>query len=154
MTTPTIYRPNSVLYAADRLQDFPAGNMTRLNSYLGKTTDMLSAFFLLVAVMLAGGYAPTAQVASPASSQSSPTDAGSGSHRPVPFISKQQLLAGEARDLKAASWDDGKPKAFLPAQGFDFANIAAGADQARPAAVFVAATDASPFDARGPPARS
>jgi hypothetical protein len=130
--------------------------MKRLNAHLGRTTDMLSAFFVLLAVMLAGGYGPaTAQVGpAPATSQSSPTDLGSGSHRPVPFVSKQQLLAGEARDLKATSWDDGKPKAFLTAQGLDLANIATGTDYARPTAASVASIAAAPYEARAPPARS
>lgn len=116
---------------------------------------MLSAFFLLLAVMLAGGYAPpTAQAASLALPHSAPTDVGSRNHRPVPFLSKQQMLAGEARDLKAASWDDGKPKAFMPVQGFDFADIAAAADQAPPVAAPAASIAASPYEARAPPARS
>jgi len=130
--------------------------MTRLNAHLGRTTDMLSAFFLLLAVMLAGGYGPPAQqiTSAPATSQSAPTDLGAGGRRHIPFVSKQQMLAGEARDLKAASWDGGKPKAFVPAKGFELADIAAGADQARPAAVSTASIAASPFDARAPPVQS
>ena len=117
---------------------------------------MLSAFFLLLAVMLAGGYGPAAQQvgSAPATSQSAPTDLGAGGHRRVPFASKQQMLAGEARDLKAASWDGGKSKAFVPAKGFELADVAAGADQALPVAVSVVSIAASPFDARAPPAGS
>ena len=134
----------------------PAGNMTRLNAYLGRTTDTLSAFFLLFAVMLAGGYGPlTAEVASaPAASQSSPTDLGAGGHRPVPFVSKQQMLAGEARDLKATSWDDGKPKAFLAAKAFELTAVPAGTNHAPQATAFFAAIAASPYEARAPPAIS
>jgi hypothetical protein len=132
----------------------PAGNMTRLNAYIGRTTDTLSAFFLLFAVMLAGGYAqPTAQVAS-APAQSSPTDVGTGNHRPVPFVSKQQLLIGEAKDFGTASGDDGKSKAFLPAKDFELSTVAAKADHTSQAVVFFAAIAASPYEARAPPAIS
>jgi hypothetical protein len=129
--------------------------MTRLNAHIGKTTDMLSAFFLLLAVILAGSYGPlTAQPAPAQTSQSSPTDLGAGGHRSVPFVSKQQMLAGEARDLKAAPLDDGKPKAFLAAKGLEFAAVAAGAVQAPQAPTFVASIAASPYEARAPPAKS
>lgn len=130
--------------------------MTRLNAYLGRTTDVLSAFFLLLAVMLAGGYGPlTAQVApSPAASQSSPADLGAGGHRSVPFVSKQQMLAGEARDLKAAPLDDGKPKAFLIAKSLELISVAAGVAQAPLAAASGTSVAASPYEARAPPARS
>ena len=133
-----------------------AKHMTRLNAYLGRTADTLTALFLLLAVMLAGGYGPlTAQVASaPAASPSSPTDIGAGGHRPVPFLAKQQMLAGEARDLKAAPWDDGKPKAFLPSGDPELQAPAAGANHAPLAAAFVASTAAPPYEARAPPAIS
>jgi hypothetical protein len=130
--------------------------MTRLNTYLGRTTDMLSAFFLLLAVMLAGGYGPlTAQVApAETGSQSSPTDLGAGGHRSVPFVSKQQMLAGEARDLKAATLDDGKPKAFVTAKSLELISVAAGAAQAPQTTDSGASVAASPYEARAPPARS
>lgn len=129
--------------------------MTRLNAHIGKTTDMLSAFLLLLAVMLAGGYGPLAAQPAPALSlQSSPTDLGAGGHRSVPFVSKQQMLAGEARDLKAAPLDDGRPKAFLAAKGPEFAAVAAGAVQAPQGPIYVASVAASPYQARAPPAQS
>ena len=129
--------------------------MTRLNAYWGRTTDLLSAFFLLLALLLAGGYGPlTAQVTAVPPASQSPTDAGTGGHRSAPAITKQQLLAGETRDIKTAPWDDGKPKAFLPSGGLELQAPAAGANQAPMAAAFVAPTAGSPYDARAPPAKS
>ena len=129
--------------------------MTRLNAHIGKTTDMLSAFFVLLAVMLAGGYGPSTAPAgpTPATSQSSPADAGTGGHRSVPFISKQQLLASEAEEDKTTAWGD-SPKALLPAQGFELANFPAGDDYAPQATVRFASLAASPYQARAPPAQS
>jgi len=134
----------------------PAKHMTRLNAYPGRTADTLSALFLLLAVMLAGGYGPlTAQVASaPAALPSSPIDIGAGGHRSVPFLAKQQMLAGEARDLKAAPLDDGKPKAFLLAKCLELTAVAGAAGRAPQAAAFVVAIAASPYEARAPPAIS
>ena len=129
--------------------------MTRLNAYLRRTTDTLSAFFLLLAVMLAGGYGPlTAQgTPVPAASQS-PTDAGTGGHRSAPVTAKQQLLAVEARDAKATPRDDSKPKAFLPSNGFDPAAPNAGVGYAVQIVAFAPPIVASGFDARAPPAKS
>lgn len=116
---------------------------------------MLSALFLLLAVLLAGGYGPqTVQAGSAPATSQSPTDLGAGGHRSVPFISKQQLLASETRDSKAAPWDDGKPKAFLVVKGLELATPSAGIDLAHQPAIFVAVVSASPFDARAPPAIS
>ncbi len=134
----------------------PAGNMTRLNAYIGRTTDTLSAFFLLFAVMLAGGYAqPTAQVASaPASNPRRPMSA-LATTAPSPSSPSSNLLIGEAKDFGTASGDDGKPKAFLPAKDFELSTVAAKADHTSQAvAFFVAAIAASPYEARAPPAIS
>lgn len=131
----------------------PAGTMTRLNAYKGKATDMLSAFLLLLAVLLAGGTGPLQAPVGPAPPQSS-ADAGTGSHRSAPVVSKQQLLASEARDLKAAPWDDGKPKAFLRARGLDLAAPLAGPGAAPQDGSLLASASASGFDARAPPAKS
>lgn len=130
--------------------------MTRLNAHIGKTTDMLSAFFVLLAVMLAGGYGPSAAQPVPAAqtSQSSPTDAGAGGHRSVPFVSKQQILASEAEDDKATSWGDGKAKAFLPVQDFELAAFPSGADNEPQAAVRLASAATSSYEARAPPVQS
>ncbi|HEY6631114.1 MAG TPA: hypothetical protein VIZ90_06665 [Rhizobiaceae bacterium] len=129
--------------------------MTRLNAYIGKTTDMVSAFFLLLAVILAGGYAPsTAQSAAAQTSQTAPTDLGAGGHRSVPFISKQHLLASEAEDDKATSFGDGKAKAFVPARGFELAASPAAVDDEPQAAPRLASVAASPYEARAPPATS
>lgn len=128
--------------------------MTRLDAYKGRAADMLSALFLLFAVLLAGGYGPqTVQAANPAISQS-PTDIGAGGHRSVPFISKQQLLASETRDAEAAPWDDGKPKAFLPAEAFELAASFAHAGRGQQATAFFAAIAAAPYEARAPPLQS
>ena len=134
----------------------PAKHMTRLNAYIGRTADTLSALFLLLAVMLAGGYGPlTAQVASAqAASPSSPTDIGAGGHRSVPFISKQQLLASEVEDDKAAPHGDGKPKAFLPSQDLELGAFPVTSRRASQAFSSVAAIAASPYEARAPPAIS
>ena len=129
--------------------------MTRLDTYWGRTTDLLSAFFLLLALLLAGGYGPlTAQVTAVPPASQSPTDAGTGGHRSAPVITKQQLLAGETRDIKTAPWDDGKPKAFLPSGDPELQAPAAGANHAPLAAAFVASTAAPPYEARAPPAIS
>ena len=129
--------------------------MSRLNAYLGKTTDALSAFLLLLAVMLAGGYAPSAAqgTAVPATSEA-PTDAGTGGQRSTPFISKQHQLASEARDDNASSGEDGKAKVFLPSKGFDLGASTTGLGPAPEALAVAPSIAASPFDARGPPARS
>ena len=129
--------------------------MTRLNAHIGRTTDLLSAFFVLLAVMLAGGYGPSTALSgsAPATSQSSPTDAGAGGHRSVPFISKQQLLASEAEDDKGTSWGD-SPKALAPAQGLELAAFSAGDHYAPQATVRFASLAASPYQARAPPAKS
>lgn len=117
---------------------------------------MLSAFFLLLAVMLAGGSGPsTAQVGqASAPSQSSPIDVGNGGRRPVPVVSKQQLYVGEASESNSSSGDDGKSKVFLPAKGLELQAVAAGLDHAPQAVVLAASFAASPFDARAPPAKS
>jgi hypothetical protein len=116
---------------------------------------MLSALFLLLAVMLAGGYGPlTAQATPVPAASQSPTDAGNGGHRSAPVITKQQLLAGETRDAKAAPWDDGKPKALLLSGGLELPAPTAAARQAAQAFAFAASIAASNFDARGPPAKS
>jgi len=129
--------------------------MTRLNVYIGKTTDTVSAFFLLLAVMLAGGYGPLAAQPVPAqASQSSPTDLGAGGHRSLPFVSKQQLLASEAEDEKATSWGDGKPKVFLPSQGAGLAPFAVAIDDEPQEALRLSSVAASPYEARAPPAKS
>lgn len=125
--------------------------MTRLDAYRGRVADTLSALFLLLAVLLAGGYGPQAVQAAPAQS---PTDLGTGGHRSAPFISKQQLLVSETRDTKVAPWDDGKPKTFLASALFELpAPSARGSHAPRIAATF-ASPPASPFDARAPPVRS
>jgi hypothetical protein len=133
----------------------PDNHVTRPNAYLGRTADTLSALFLLLAVMLAGGYGPlTAQVAPAPASLSLPTDIGAGGHRSVPFISKQQLLASEAEDDKASPHGDGKPKAFLPSQGLELGAFPVTAHHASQAFSCVAAIAASPYEARAPPAKS
>lgn len=133
----------------------PAKDMKRLNAHSGKTTDILSALFLLFALLLAGGQAPlTAKAGGVPATSPSPTDFGAGGHRSAPFISKQQFYAAEARDTKAAPWDDGKSKAFLPSKSLELATVSAGQpDGTRPVAIFPRIAP-SGFDARAPPVRS
>lgn len=134
--------------------DSPAKDVTGHNAYKGRAVDTLSALFLLLAVLLAGGYGPqTVQASAPATSQS-PSDLGTGGHRSVPFISKQQLLASETRDAKVAPWDDGKPKTFLATKGLDLAAPFNGVGNTPQPAAFFASIAASPYEARAPPVRS
>ncbi|MEP9388223.1 hypothetical protein [Mesorhizobium sp. KR9-304] len=129
--------------------------MTRLNAFWGRTTDTLSALLLLLAVILAGGYGPlTAQATAVPVASQSPTDAGTGGHRSTPVIAKQQLLASEIRDKKAAPWDDGKPKAFLPSGVLELPAPTKAAGSAAQAFASAPSTAASDFDARAPPAIS
>lgn len=115
--------------------------------------DALSALFLLLAILLAGGYGPQTVQAASAPLQS-PTDLGTGGHRSAPFISKQQLLASETRDTKVAPWDDGKPKTFLASARFELPAPLAGTGHAPQVAATSASPPASPFDARAPPVQS
>jgi hypothetical protein len=139
----------------DRKRISPARNVTGLKAYKGRVADILSALFLLFAILLTGGYAPqTVQSASVPATSQSPADLGAGSHRSVPIISKQQFFASETRDAKAAPWDDGKPKTFLPAKAFELADLSAGIDHATRSVAIVASIAASPYDARAPPVRS
>lgn len=123
------------------------------STYGKKAADMLSALFLLLALLLAGGYGPlTAQMPSiPLAGTTSSTDSGTGGHRSAPAISKQQLLVVEARDSKAAPWDDGRPKHSLVAKGIELPLAADGVSHAQQLAHFIVVHAASPFDARAPP---
>jgi hypothetical protein len=125
--------------------------MTRLNAYLGRTTDMLSAFFLLLAVMLAGQGPLAAQA--DAASQSS-TDLDNRGHRSTPIIIKQQFLVAETRDAKAMPWDGGEPKAFLQSTNFGPANVSAGRLDDTELAGFIPRATSSGFQARAPPFQS
>jgi len=132
-------------------QEFARRNMTRLNAYLGRTADALSAFVLLLAVMLAGGSGPLTAPAVPATSQPQ-SDTGIGGGRSVPIVSKQQLLVSEARDEATPSGDD--VKAFLPPNALALAAPVAGPDPAPRLLAALPAIAASDFDARAPPAIS
>lgn len=117
---------------------------------------MLSALFLLLAVLLAGSYGPlTAQttVTSAASSKSS-TDAGAAGQRTVPVVPKLQFLAADARIVKATFWDDGKSKAALAPKGFEFSAPMSGLSSNSQIVALVPPVGASGFDARAPPVRS
>lgn len=134
------------------MQDFAGQEMTRLNAYRARATDILSALLLLLAVMLAGGHGPlTVQAAAVASAQSA-TDAGR--HRSAPAVTEQQLLASEAEGDEAATWGDGNPKVFPPSGGLDLPVPTADADHTAQTFVPVSSVTASPFDARAPPAIS
>lgn len=121
--------------------------------YREKATDMLSALFLLLAVLLAGGYGPlTAQVPLVAdSSKPSPTRLGTGNHRSAPGISKQQHLLSEVKDAKTSIWDDGKPKHYLAAQGLELPQLSGGDEHAHKATLPNVVVSASPYSARAPP---
>ena len=129
--------------------------MTRLNAFMGKTTDMLSAAFLLLALLVAGGHGqPPAQSDALAAAQSAAPAANNGGHRPAPVISNPELFASEAKDAPAATWDDGKAKAFLVPDAIEFAAFVAAVGHSAQSAAQVAAIAASDFDARAPPAIS
>lgn len=152
----TFYRPIFTLYAAIGHQpDRTARHVTRQATYRERATDWLSALFLLLAMALAGGHGPLSAPAQaqPANAQSG-TAAGDVGRRSVPVISKQQLFASESEDDKAAAWHDGTPKAALPGREFELAAVPAGIVRAEQAAEFLVSAAASPFEARGPPARS
>ncbi len=114
---------------------------------------MASALFLLLAVLLAGGFGPlTAQVqTAPLGGTASSTDSGTGGHRSAPTISKQQLLVVEARDSKSAPWDDGRPKHSLVAKGLELPLPAHGVSHVQQSGQLTNVNAASPFDARAPP---
>ena len=131
----------------------PAKHMTRPTSYSGRLTDTLSAFFLGLAMLLAGGYGPLTAQAAPVASESA-SDLGSRGHRSSPVIAKQQFVVTETRDVKSAPWDDGKPKAFLPPKGLDFAVPAVGVTHPAQSFTFIPSRAPSGFNARAPPARS
>jgi len=129
--------------------------MTRLNAFMGRTTDMLSAAFLLLALVVAGGYGqPAAQADARAAAQSAAPVANTGGHRSVPVISDPQLFASEAKDAPSASWDDGKAKSFLAPHAIAFAPFVAARGLTPRSAAQVVAIAASDFDARAPPAIS
>lgn len=130
--------------------------MTRLGTYRTRASDAFSALLVLFAVLLAGGSGPlAAQAPLPATgAQSTPADAGTRSHRSAPVIAKQQIFVSESRDIASAGWDDGHPKTFLAAQGFDLAANASGTPATLLGAAITLVAAASPFDARAPPAFS
>ena len=131
----------------------PANHMTRPSPYSGKMIDMLSALFLSLAVLLAGGYGPLTAQTAPVTSESV-ADLGTGGHRSAPVIAKQQFVVAETRDATLAPWDDGKPKVFLSPKGFDFAVPAASFIQPAQTFAFLPSFAGSGFNARAPPARS
>jgi len=129
--------------------------MTRLNAIMGKTTDMLSAAFLLLALIVAGGYGqPPALAGTQGEAQSALPAANTGGHRSAPVISDPQLFVSEAKDAPSATWDDGKAKSFLAPHAIAFAPFVAARGLAARSAAQVAAIAASDFDARAPPAIS
>lgn len=129
--------------------------MTRLNAFMGKTTDMLSAAFLLLALLVAGAHGqPPAQSEVQAAAQSAAPAANNGGHRSVPAISNPALFASDAKDAPSATWDDGKAKSFLVPDAIEFAAFVAAVGQAAQSAAQVVSIAASDFDARAPPAIS
>ena len=113
---------------------------------------MLSALFLLLAIML-GGQGPLAVSQADAASQSS-TDLGNRGHRSTPFITKQQFLVAETRDAKATPWDDGKPKAFLQSTDLETAIVSACLLGDTQLVAFIPRAASFGFQARAPPFQS
>ena len=122
---------------------------------MGKTTDMLSAAFLLLALLVAGGHGqPPAQSEALAAAQPAAPAA-----RPGPTARRQssptlKLFVSEAKDAPAATWDDGKAKAFLVPDAIEFAAFVVAVGHSAQSAAQVTAIAASDFDARAPPAIS
>jgi len=112
---------------------------------------MLSALFLLLAIMLGGQWPLAPQAA--AAPQSS-TDLGSTGHRSKPFVTKQQFLVAEARDAKATPWDDGKGKALPQAAGVELAPAPANLVCDTQLAGITPRAASSGFQARAPPFQS
>jgi len=129
--------------------------MTRLNAFMGRTTDMLSAAFLLLALIVAGGHGqPPAFSDAKAAAQSAGPAANTGGHRSAPVISDPQLFASEAKDAPSATWDEGKAQSFLVPHAIAFAPFVAARGLAARSTAQVAAIAATDFDARAPPAIS
>lgn len=130
--------------------------MKRFERPRAKATDILSALMLVVAALLAGGYGLLTAQNQPVPSiqQSSLGDAGTGGHRSAPAVLKQHLVTVEARDAKMASWDDGKPKAFLASTNADLSAIAFGESRSPHGESALVGPSAAFFDARAPPAKT
>ena len=130
--------------------------MTRIDAYLGKTTDVLSALFLLLVLVLSGGIGPSLPqgAAVAASTTRAPVDAEPAGHRSTPLISKQQQLVSDAGDDLPSMGKGGKTKTLLPAGGWDLHRPLSGPGAAGYLVAVADSVLSSPFDARGPPAQS
>ena len=130
--------------------------MTRIDAYLGKTTDVLSALFLLLLLMLSGGLGPSVPhgTAVAASTTRAPVDAEPAGHRSTPLVSEQQQLVSEAGDDLPSFGKGGKTKTLLPSAGWGLHRPLSGPGAARHLVAVADGVLSSPFDARGPPAQS
>ncbi|MGO4831881.1 hypothetical protein AB4144_06220, partial [Rhizobiaceae sp. 2RAB30] len=90
--------------------------MQRARTNRTRATDFLSAFFLCVAAMLAGGYGPFSDEVRPTASTSAPGSRGADSADPQssPTTPRRPFIAAEWRITKAAlAQGEGSSKAAL-----------------------------------------
>lgn len=90
--------------------------MQRARTYRTSATDFLSAFFLCVAALLAGGYGPFSDEIRPTASTSVPGSRGADSADPQssPTPPRRSFIVAEWRITKAAlAQGDGSSKAAL-----------------------------------------
>ncbi|MBL8578913.1 MAG: hypothetical protein JNK47_16950 [Mesorhizobium sp.] len=129
--------------------------MKRPGTYRKGAADALSAFFLFVAMLLAGGYGPLASSApaAPQTARTAPTDAGTGSQRSVPALSKQQTYLSESEDSTPSSSDDGKAKA-LTVVGFQLPTPSVERTDGQSVVAVLPPLRAASFSARAPPFQS
>ncbi len=129
--------------------------MKRSDTYRKGAADALSAFFLFVAMLLAGGYGPLASStpAAPQSARTAPTDAGAGSQRSVPVLSKQQTYLSESEDATSSSSDEGKAKA-LAVVGFQLPTPSVERTDDKSLVATPPPLSAASFSARAPPFQS
>ncbi|MEQ1944533.1 hypothetical protein ABMA32_19120 [Mesorhizobium sp. VNQ89] len=129
--------------------------MKRPDTYRKGAADALSAFFLFVAMLLAGGYGPLASSApaAPQTVRTAPVDAGTGGQRSVPVLSKQQTYLSESEDATSSSSDEGKAKAIVVA-GFELPASSVEIAHDQPVVSLLPPLRAASFSARAPPAQS
>ncbi|MBX3582661.1 MAG: hypothetical protein KF810_12255 [Rhizobiaceae bacterium] len=114
---------------------------------------MLSALFLLFAMLLAGSYGTLPSQSASVAFQTSPERAGQG-RRSAPILSSQQFVVSEARDISVSSSDDGKAKTVLASAEASLPLPQTSSKPDTPAASGCFWASASAFDARAPPHRS
>jgi hypothetical protein len=91
--------------------------MQRARTYRTRATDLLSAFLLCLAAILAGTYTPLSTAAPSLASSPAPATGGidARDQRSSPTTPERPFVAGEWRIAKAAlTQGEGKSKAALP----------------------------------------